>query len=153
MTREAFAALLDRISVLDREFAGLHVHNALPESFRYLVQFNQSHDWEPLWSDQRVFPDDRATFGETTKPLDAAGTVALLWREGFIPEWVDISVERAGAEHTYFSLLCCGRFTSDDSRLYYACAGQGPFGIKSPCVPPRWSESSGRFDLHWHLKP
>ena len=153
MTREAFADLLHRASLLDRDFASQHVHNVLPASFRYLVHLNQSHDWEPLRPDQRVFPGDAATFGESIGPLEAESVVALLWREGHIPEWVDISVEHMDAEHTYLGLLCCGRFTSDDSRLYYARADQGPFGIKSPRLPPRWAESNERFELHWHPKP
>src|SRR4051812_39259946 len=106
MTKEAFAGLLHRASLLGREFASQQVHNALPESFRYLVHLNQSYDGHPLRPDQRVFSSDTATFGKSTGPLDAEGVVALLWREGFIPEWVDISVERVDAEHTCFSLLC-----------------------------------------------
>ncbi|MEN9576580.1 MAG: hypothetical protein RL514_4435 [Verrucomicrobiota bacterium] len=152
MNKEEFAELLRRVSAKNREFASTLVHNSLPESSRYFVHLNQSFDDNPLTADERVFPGDSAKFGERVGPLIAASVVDLLWRDGLLPEWVDISPIRADTEHTYFQLLCCGRFTADDSRFYYVSRGQGPFGVKSPWLPPNWSKEQGRFDLHWHLQ-
>lgn len=149
MNKEAFSDLLKRISEADLKFASTFVSNPLPESFRYFVHLNQSFDNNPLTPDERVFPDDSVKFGERIGPVPASHVADLLWRDGLLPEWVDISVERADAEHTYFQLLCCGRFTADESRLYYADRGQGPFGIKSPQLPMGWSADQGRFNLLW----
>ena len=153
MTKEAFSDLFDRVSTDTREFATTHVHNTLPKSFRYFVLLNQSFDGNPLTPDERVFPDDAITFGERIGPIAASRVVDLLWRDGLLPEWVDIWPVQADTEHTYFELTCCGRFTADDSRLYYADMGRGPFGSKSPPLPYHgWSPEQGRFDLHWSNK-
>ncbi len=149
MNKEAFTDLLHRISKADLEFASTLVSNPLPESFRYFIHLNQSFDDNLLRPDERVFPADSAKFGERVGPVPASVVADLLWRDGLLPEWVDISVELVDAEHTYFQLLCCGRFTADESRLYYSDHGQGPFGIKSPRLPPDWSAEQGRFDLNW----
>jgi len=152
MNKDKFAELLQHVSIADREFAARQVCNLLPESFRYFVFLNESFDGNPLKPGEFVFPDDTAKFGERIGPLSQPDVVDLLWRDGLVPEWIDISVTQADSYHTYFELLCCGRFTSEDSLLYYSERGQGPFGIKSPRLPPNWSEDKARFDLHWHLQ-
>jgi hypothetical protein len=148
MTKEAFTELLQFASTVARKFANRFVHITLPETYRYFVHLNHSFDGNLLRPDQQVFPEDTAKFGECIGPLTASAVVDLLWRDGLLPEWVDISPLRADAEHTYFQLVCCGRFTADDSRLYYSSREWGPFGIKSPSFPPSWSEEQRRFDFH-----
>ena len=39
-----------------------------------------------------------------------------------------------------------GRYTDDNSKMYYASRGLGPFGVKSPELPPRFREGE-RFAL------
>ena len=68
--------------------------------------------------------------------------------EDAVPEWVDIPVIHATDRNTILSLVCCGRFTKDESLLYYREGGVSPFGIKSPPFPPRWDENSGKYDLN-----
>ena len=148
MNKEKFSELLNTVSATCREFAARHVHNQLPESFRYFVLLNQSFDGHPLKDGEVVFAED-ATNVMPLGPLTALEVIDLLWRDGNVPEWVDVSVTRTDSDHTYLELLCCGRFAADEGLLYYAKRGQGPFGIKSPCLPPDWSEEQGRFDLHW----
>ena len=150
MTKDAFAELLCSVSVINREFAARYVHNWLPELFRYRVCLNQSFDGHPLHAGEYVFPDDGANAADPVGPLTGPEVVELLWRDGLVPEWIDISVVHADNDYTYFELLCCGRFTADESLMYYNDRGQGPFGIKSPRVPPDWSDAQGRFDLHWY---
>lgn len=149
MNKEAFSDLLKCVSEADRKFASTFVCNLLPESFRYFIHMNQSFDEGPLAPDERVFQDGTVKFDERIGPIPASRVVELLWRDGLLPEWVDISVVQADDEHTYFQLLCCGRFTANESRYYYASRGQGPFGIKSPQLPMGWSDDQGRFDLNW----
>jgi hypothetical protein len=110
---------------------------------RYLVRLNQSCD-DNLKPGEHVFPYDT----DPAAPLTTDEVVDLLCRESRVPEWIDISVERADSEHTYLLLLCCGRFTDDDALLYYRDTEFAPFGCKSPSFPPRWSEEKGRIDLH-----
>ena len=145
MDKAFFTNRLQEVSVIDRDFAARFVSNYLPDSCRYLVRLNQSCDGN-LKPDEHVFPDDTIRYGDCVGPLTSDEVANLLCRDKLVPEWIDISVKRADSEHTYFELLCCGRFTADDSLLYYR-DGHAPFGIKSPAFPPHWSEEQGRFDL------
>lgn len=64
-------------------------------------------------------------------------------------EWIDVAVEDVGGGLTVVSLLCCGRFTSQEDLLYHRDGGRPPFSVKSPALPPGWEgvESSGKFRL------
>ena len=151
MQKDTFHEHLVRATGHSVEFARRYVRNRLPESFRYFVDLNQSYDGNPLEAGERVFPDDVARHGACVGPLSADHVVELLWRDGLVPEWVDVSVERADDTHTFIRLLCCGRFTDRAERLYYSDTDVCPFGCKSPVLPPGWSESDEPFDLHWRL--
>ena len=145
MNIDAFSILLDQASIAAREFASTMVTNALPSSSRYCVYLNQSFDENPLAHDEKVFPKDTDNSKEPVEPLTSEQIIAILWRDGFIPEWIDISAEHADPSYTYFHLLCSGRFSCNDSRLYYISSKLAPFGIKSPRLPPHWSPKQGRF--------
>ena len=132
------------------KFAKKFVRNHLPESFLYIVHLNQSCDGD-LRPGEQVFPDDVARHGAQIGPLSVDQVVELLWRDGTVPEWIDISVTDANDDSTFMQLLCCGRFTDHEEYLYYPDGGITPFGCKSPRLPPRWSESDGPFDLHWQI--
>lgn len=142
--QEHLTAATARTVNFTREF----VHNVLPDSFRYLVRLNQSYDGNPLVPGERVYPGDVAQHGAETGPLLAEQVVDLLWREGSVPEWIDISVVRTDGVHTFLELCCCGRFTRNEQHLYYMGTGMGPFGCKGPALPPDWQEGSPLFDLH-----
>ena len=126
-----------------------HVNNVLPERIRYMVRLNQSYDGNPLTMGEHVFPNDALSLDERVGPLTTEEVVELLWRDGIVPEWIDISVFRADAEITFLELLCCGRYTDRDDLLYYLDGGVGPFGIKSPSLPLNWRDGDAAFDLHW----
>ena len=133
------------------KFAKRYVRNRLPEMFLFLVHLNQSYDGNPLEPGERVFPDDVAHHGACVGPLSAGQVVELLWRDGLVPEWIDISVERADGTHSFMELLCCGRFSDRAEQLYYAKTDICPFRCKSPTFPPGWGQTDEPFDLHWRL--
>lgn len=112
MDKETFSNRLQEVTRINRDFATRFVSNHLPDSNRYLVRLNQSCD-DNLKTGEHVFPRDT----DPVFPLSAAEAVDLLCRENRVPEWIDISVERADSEHTYLLLLCCGRFTDDETAL------------------------------------
>ena len=143
MDKATFSNRLQQVTIVNRDYATRYVSNNLPESNRYLVRLNQSCD-DNLKPGEHVFPND----ADPVASLTTAETVDLLCRDNRVPEWIDISVEHADSEHTYLLLLCCGRFTDNETFLYYRDTGLAPFGCKSPSFPPRWSEEQGRFDLH-----
>jgi hypothetical protein len=138
MTRDDFINLIDNASSLAVQFARRYVQNTLPDVYRYHILLNQSYDGHAT-ADEVIYPeDDRREF-----KFDSREKVAdLLVREDRCPEWIDISVEAAGTDHTVLRLLCCGRYHADIDRMYYNFQGTGPFGIKSPDLPPGYIEGS-----------
>jgi hypothetical protein len=139
-------------------FARRLVRQSLPDAVVFRVYPNQSFDGQPRRSDEVVFPEESlSTLEDYQGPWSAEQIVAHLWRDGKVPEWIDVSVEAVLGGRTIIALRCCGRFTADERLYYYNDAGGiPPFGIKSPELPPRWKsvEASGRFDLDWrHRRP
>ena len=124
------------------------VTNDLPTVYRYVAYLNQSFDGGLLEADETVYPDDPFRVGDLDSPLSSVEIVQSLCRGDAVPEWIDISAYRVTDRFTVFSLHCCGRFTPNVERLYYADSDLSPFGIKSPVLPPRWTEAQGRFDLN-----
>lgn len=124
------------------QFALTVVRDKLPFEFRYCAVLNSSHDGNPAL-DEVVFPDDNNVIH---RDLDAKEVVNLLCRDERVPQWIDIAVAFRGKRHTYLSLDCCGRYHSDDDRLYYYDQGTQPFGIKSPMLPNGYKDGA-RFRL------
>lgn len=124
------------------------VTNDLPTDYRYVAYLNQSFDENPLEANETVYPDDPFRVGDLDSPLSSGEIVQLLCRGDAVPEWIDITASRVTDRTTVFSLHCCGRFTPNAERLYYADSDFSPFGIKSPVLPTRWTETQGRFDLN-----
>jgi hypothetical protein len=148
MTRERFEQALRRASDASRQFALSVVTNDLPTDYRYVAYLNHSFDENPLEADETVYPEDPLRVGDLDSPLSSVEIVQLLCRADAVPEWIDIAAYRATHRFTVFSLHSCGRFTPNAERLYYADSDLSPFGIKSPVLPPRWTEAQGRFDLN-----
>lgn len=95
--------------------------------------------------------------GRQTKPigpLSHEDVVALLWRGGLVPEWVDIIPWEATSNGLVFQLLCCGRFAEGAPHLYHVKEGYPPFHAPGVWIPPDWEsvELDGRFNVNWHLK-
>lgn len=142
MDQATFMHRLQQATDASRAFAQRFVSSPLPTGCSYLVQLNQSHDAD-LRPRERTFPGEV----DPAAPLTSAEVVALLWRDRWVPEWIDLSVEAVDDACTYFRLLCCGRFTADESLLYYPESALSPFGCKSPPLPPHWTEEQGKFEL------
>ena len=58
--------------------------------------------------------------------------VDLLWRDGRVPEWVDLRAIDLVGEDVVIEARCCGRFTADDSTLYHQHGGMAPFNPQGP---------------------
>jgi hypothetical protein len=84
---------------------------------------------------------------------DAETVVAELWRDGHVPEWINVAVVSETGTATVIEVVCCGRFTNDDSRLYHSQEGAPPFHVLGPALPPRHNGTP--FSIHtraecWH---
>lgn len=129
-------------------FAGSMVRQTLPNSWSFMIEPNASYDGNPLVDDEQLHPEDSLPDGEMLGPLTFEQAVAWLWRDGKVPGWIDVMVHGVSTQHTYICLICCGRFTGLEGRLYYKDT-LPPFGIKSPVLPSGWQsvQASGRFEL------
>jgi hypothetical protein len=149
MTRDEFGELFEKCTKAALEFARQYVVEDLPEEVIYLIKPNQSCDEGPLELDEVVFPGESLANLRDSYTTDLVGTIDFLYREGKVPEWVDVSVVGVDERFSHVELLCCGRFTSNESRWYYAKQGQGPFGIRSPPLPANHKSLGGtKFSLN-----
>src|SRR4051794_29397162 len=133
MDRATFETRLQTATAIAVEFARDMVHQSLPAEVVYRVHPNQSYDGHPRLGDEVIFPGDSLPEGSHLGPCSVAEVADFLWRDGRVPEWIDISVETVVENCTVVRLQCCGRFSAEDQRLYYrGAADVAPFGIKSP---------------------
>ncbi len=123
------------------------VQDLSASSVEFRVYPNQSYD-ENLRPGEEVFPDESLADDEFHGPWSRDRVLEFLWRSGAVPEWIDVAVEHQEGGTTVVGLRSCGRFTSIPEYLYYTRGDCPPFGVKSPILPPGWTEGT-RFDLHW----
>ena len=144
-----FVARLDLATQRTVEFTRGLVHQPLRAPVRFAIFPNQSFDAE-LAGDEVRYPEDSLPEGSFRGPWTREESVTFLWRDGRIPEWINISVMHDSESVTLVRLECCGRFTRDDARLYRVFGDTTPFHVVSPPLPPGWHEGV-RFDLPHQL--
>lgn len=102
----------------------------------FRLRLNSSYDGNPLVGDEVVFPADSAfERAEALATCDEQQVVAELWRDGRVPEWIDVAVMGETGTATLLQLLCCGRFTAQDDLLYHVREGRPPFHVTGPALP------------------
>lgn len=138
ISRNSFEHNLISAAFHAQEFARTLVTNILPEKIKYVVYLGVSYDGNPLEDGEQIFPEDctknKRCFDRSEEVVD------LLWREGSVPEWINVFVESNTSEYTQIKLDCCGRFSRKSEHIYHAHEGRAPFHVLGP---PRQSE----FDL------
>jgi hypothetical protein len=119
----------------------------LPAALVFRVRLNQSYDGHASQPGEVRFPHDSAHHrAAALNKCDAQTVVAELWRDGRVPEWINLSVVGETGAATVIEVVCCGRFTDDDARLYHAGEGAPPFHVLGPALPPRYDGT--RFSIH-----
>lgn len=118
------------------KFAENYVIDELKPKYKYSISFNQSFDNQNFEHFDFYLNDNNKVINY----ISENEVIKHLFRKGKVPVWIDISVESVYGEHTVFRLLCAGRFTNDENEFYYNKNGTGPFGIKSPTLPPSFIE-------------
>ena len=149
ISREAFEKNVISSAKYAAEFARTLVVNVLPDNIRYVIYLGASYDGNPLEDNESTYPDDDKN-GERSF-IDSSSVTDLLWREGKVPEWIDVAVESEDGEYTSVKLECCGRFTDDIKHIYHAHEGRAPFHVLGPLMPPEYEpgEEGGKYDLYW----
>lgn len=143
------------------DFCRRYALQPVPQSYVLRVVPNASCD-ENLRPGEVVFPEDSLgtdAFGHDLflGPMTAAEFAAWAWRDGRVPEWIDVNAVEVIPRYTVLSALVCGRFTDRSEDLYHLEEGIPPFHILSPVLPPDYSEDSAgdgplRFDVNWSVK-
>jgi hypothetical protein len=130
---EIFRARFVEAAKACRDSARGFLEQSLPEPIRFDVVLNASYDGNPLHADEQVFPDDvsQRPASATSRMLEDE-VVQLLFRNGLVPEWVNLAVVGTDAEATIIEVVVCGRFTANENRLYHADEGRPPFHVLGP---------------------
>ena len=149
MDKEKFRQLLQQSTKDCREFSKNFLRNQLDGTTMYLVIPNSSYDGNPLVDDEMVYPEDTLPEGKEHILMKEEAVAEYFWRDGRIPEWIDITPKKEKDGQLFFELKACGRFTSNKEALYYTHQNRGPFGVKGPILPSDWIslEESGKFWL------
>ncbi|MBL8814409.1 MAG: hypothetical protein JNL58_00150 [Planctomyces sp.] len=134
MNVSEFSQLLDLATADAIAFAKTMLLDELPDKYVYRIFPNQSYDGNRE-DEEIVYPADSLASLNDYREMTRDDCIRFLYRDGRIPEWIDISVGAADSNLTYVHCRCCGRFTDDDEKLYYNHTNRGPFGIKSPPIP------------------
>jgi hypothetical protein len=136
-------------------FARRYVRETLPDDIVFIVYPNQSYDEDPEPpGDEILYPGDSLPEGQYHGPCSLERVVTFLWRDGRVPEWINVAVNDENDCHTIVALGCCGRFTADAGLLYYRSSDVSPFVVKSPVLPwhSGYLDATGRFSLHWQRR-
>ncbi len=132
---------------LARDFAREFVEESLPDAMRFRVHLNSSYDANAT-AEFKLFPQDSSDEHTlATKQLDVEAVIDLLWRDGFVPQWVDVMVASETGDVTVLDVTACGRFIADEQRLYYTWTDIPPFGPKGPVLPAKHVDGK-RFSIH-----
>ena len=142
-----FAARFAASAAAAWAFAREVVAEELPAPLLFRVRLNQSYDGSSPAPGEVRFPQDSGQHrAAALSKCDAATAVAELWRDGRVPEWIDLSVVGETGAATVIEVVCCGRFTDDDTRLYHVAEGAPPFHVLGPTLPPQ--HDGTRFSIH-----
>ena len=150
MDRRLFHDRLHVAATAARDFARTLVEERLPDAMLFRARLNSSYDGNPLQGDERVYPEDGSR--ERARELRAAMedvVVATLWREGAIPEWINLSVIGETGSETLIELAACGRFSADERNLYHTADGYPPFHVLGPSLPNDYTQGH-RFSIYHH---
>ncbi len=147
MERAVFAQRLRDAAGAARDFASQLVRETLPSPIRFRVRLNRSYDATTRGDNFRLFRDDSGLErASSVSNCCEAEAIDALWRDGLVPQWIDVAVIGETGEATFVELVCCGRFTADEQRLYHASGGLSPFQVTGPVQPPR--HAGERFSIH-----
>jgi hypothetical protein len=146
--REQFARRLDEAATTARDFARKYIEEPLPDPMLFRVRLNSSYDANPRVHDEVVFPEEGA-FGRAAdlQTCNQQQVVDELWRDGRVPEWIDVAVIGETGTATLLQLVCCGRFTATDEILYHAREGRPPFHVTGPVLPVGYNDGQ-KFSIY-----
>ena len=117
MDRTVFAARFSEAAEQSRAFAQTLVSEPLPGDVVVRVRLNRSYPGARLRPGEVTYPGDGGWEQDFALRRCGLGTaVSVLWRDGRVPEWVNLTVIDRDESVTVVEAVCCGRFT--DARFH-----------------------------------
>ncbi|MCP3921957.1 MAG: hypothetical protein GY714_05150 [Desulfobacterales bacterium] len=150
LSKKSFEKNLISASNCCLEFTRTLVLNELPDSICYIVCLGCSYDGNPLEEREKTYPED---YNEPERKCDSSKQVVeLLWREGSVPEWINVTVDSEDKNFTYIKLECCGRFSDNHRLMYHIQEGYVPFHVLGPPIPTEFinEKEKPKYDLYWN---
>ena len=134
--------------MLARDFARQFIEEPLPDPVLFRLRLNSSYDGNARVGDEAVFPEDSSlNQAERLRLCNEQQVVDVLWRDGRVPEWIDVAVIGETGKATLLQLMCCGRFTADEGLLYHVRQGRPPFHVTGPTLPVEY-ERGQKFSIY-----
>lgn len=141
MKREVFTQRFQEASAQVRNFAREFIEEPLPDPMLFRLRLNASYDGNPLHQDERTYPEDSdAELARRLSRCTSEEVVDVLWRDGMVPEWVNLSVIGETGTATLIQVVSCGRFTANERLLYHEWEGRPPFHVLGPTLPIGFEE-------------
>ncbi|MFH6995211.1 hypothetical protein [Flavobacterium sp. FlaQc-48] len=111
------------------DFTQEMVTNKLPNQYKFMIKTNCSYDGNELENDEEVYPDDKIDETSSINPATESAVIDYLWRNGKVPKWINVQVEKCDDNFSYIKLECCGRFSTSPNHK------NGPFRSLGPNIP------------------
>jgi hypothetical protein len=142
MNKEIFLERFQQAAIRARDFGQERIEEPLANEVRCRLQMNSSYDGHPLDEDETVFPQDSSPEGLLNlASLTVEEAADVLWRDGKVPEWIDVAVVTKTRRYTVVAVESCGRFTENDDLLYHVQGKYPPFQVVGPALP--WDHVEG----------
>lgn len=141
-----FIPAFDRAAAKCHEVARPFVVDELPASLRFdFAAVGRPPDPTGLIT----FLGGRRLRPDQLRGVEPVRARKYLWVDGKVPQWVNLAVHAADAEHTYIEVMVTDRLATDPDHLYHQREGNPPFHILGPTLPPGWVSlaESGPFRL------
>ena len=132
MTKEDFRENLKKALDGLINFTQEMVTNKLSYQYKFIIKTNRSYDGNPLENDEEVFPHDRIDAKSSINPASELTVIDYLWRNGKVPQWINVQVSHCDDDFSYISLECCGRYSA------FLNHKDGPFRALGPSIPYRY---------------
>jgi hypothetical protein len=146
MDKATFLQHLQTASGMVAAFTREHCYNDLPPEYLYIITPN-SRTVEP--EDEHLTETEITVLQEWNRQenqhLTAGQVVDLLWQDGKVPVWIDMTITEATAGQTIMDLYCSRRLRDDKDLMHGPVAP--PFHIQVT-LPPDYQKGV-LFDVNW----
>jgi hypothetical protein len=155
VNKQEFRRRLERAGERARRFAQKYVVESLPPLSRYILPVIDDPNGKRAPEGMIKFFGGRLLKPEALHLVPAARAADLLWIDGRVPAWVNLSVTCLDGAHTHIRVRCCRSLVPADETVLPRDLGADaedpiePFRIRGPRLPAGWKsvEASGRISL------